>query len=69
MATHSIVLAWRIPWAEEPGGLQSMEAAKSKTLRSDYHTLGGPVSNSPAVTRGLCRRCVMVKLHREKGRF
>ena len=24
MATHSIVLAWRIPWAEEPGGLQSM---------------------------------------------
>ena len=24
MATHSIILAWRIPWAEEPGGLQSM---------------------------------------------
>ena len=24
MATHSGVLAWRIPWAEEPGGLQSM---------------------------------------------
>ena len=24
MATHSIVLAWRIPWMEEPGGLQSM---------------------------------------------
>ena len=24
MATHSSVLAWRIPWAEEPGGLQSM---------------------------------------------
>ena len=23
-ATHSSVLAWRIPWAEEPGGLQSM---------------------------------------------
>ena len=23
MATHSSVLAWRIPWAEEPGGLQS----------------------------------------------
>ena len=22
MATHSSVLAWRIPWAEEPGGLQ-----------------------------------------------
>ena len=24
MAPHSSVLAWRIPWAEEPGGLQSM---------------------------------------------
>ena len=24
MATHSSVLAWRIPWAEEPSGLQSM---------------------------------------------
>ena len=23
-ATHSSVLVWRIPWAEEPGGLQSM---------------------------------------------
>ena len=24
MATRSSILAWRIPWAEEPGGLQSM---------------------------------------------
>ena len=24
MATHSSILAWRIPWAEEPGGLQFM---------------------------------------------
>ena len=24
MATHSSVLSWRIPWAEEPGGLQSI---------------------------------------------
>ena len=24
MATHSSVLAWEIPWTEEPGGLQSM---------------------------------------------
>ena len=24
MATHSSILAWRIPWKEEPGGLQSM---------------------------------------------
>ena len=25
VAPHSCILAWRIPWTEEPGGLQSME--------------------------------------------
>ena len=30
MATHSSVLAWEIPWTEEPGGLQSM-ASQSQT--------------------------------------
>ena len=25
MATHSSILAWRIPWTEEPGGLQSRD--------------------------------------------
>ena len=29
MATHSRILAWRIPWTEEPGRLQSMGVAKS----------------------------------------
>ena len=28
MATHSSVLAWRIPWTEEPGGLQSIGLQK-----------------------------------------
>ena len=28
MATHSSILAWKIPWMEEPGGLQSMESQK-----------------------------------------
>ena len=32
MATHSSILAWRIPWTEEPGGLQSMG---SQTVRLD----------------------------------
>ena len=26
MTTHSSILAWRIPWTEEPGGLQSIES-------------------------------------------
>ena len=29
MATHSSVLAWKIPWTEEPGGLQSVGLPKS----------------------------------------
>ena len=28
MATHSSILAWKIPWTEEPGRLQSMESQK-----------------------------------------
>ena len=30
MATHSSTLAWRIPWMEEPGGLQSMGLQRVK---------------------------------------
>ena len=28
MATHSSILAWEIPWTEDPGGLQSMESQR-----------------------------------------
>ena len=35
MATHSSILAWRIPWREEPGGLQSMG---SQRVRHDWAT-------------------------------
>ena len=31
IATHSSILAWRIPWTEEPGGLQSMGSARDTT--------------------------------------
>ena len=31
MTTHSSILAWEIPWTEEPGGLQSMGLQKSQT--------------------------------------
>ena len=30
MATHSRILAWKIPWTEEPGGLQSMGSQRVK---------------------------------------
>ena len=35
MAPHSSTLAWKIPWMEEPGGLQSMESL-SRTRLSDF---------------------------------
>ena len=52
VATHSNILAWRIPWTEEPGGLQSMESQESRARfqmslfassgRSQLLHLGGP---------------------------
>ena len=36
MAPHSSTLAWKIPWTEEPGRLQSMGVTKSRTRLSDF---------------------------------
>ena len=36
MEPHSSTLAWRVPWTEEPGGLQSMGPAKSRTRLRDF---------------------------------
>ena len=38
MATHSSTLACKIPWTEEPGGLQSMELQESDTTQH-AHTI------------------------------
>ena len=35
MATHSSILAWRIPWTEEPGGLQSMGSQSQRLSRDE----------------------------------
>ena len=37
MATHSSRLAWKIPWAEEPGRLQSMGSLRVTTERLHFH--------------------------------
>ena len=40
MAPHSSTLAWKIPWMEEPGGLQSMGSLESDTTeRLHFHAL------------------------------
>ena len=36
MATHSRILAWRIPWTEEPGGLRSIESQRVRHDWSDF---------------------------------
>ena len=36
MATHSSILAWRIPWTEDPDRLQSMGSQKSQTQLSHF---------------------------------
>ena len=43
MATHFSILAWKIPWTEEPGGLQSMGLQK-KSNRTEQLTLSLPFS-------------------------
>ena len=47
MATHSRILAWRIPWTEGPGGLQSMGSQRVGHGRVTEHT-------SSALRKGRC---------------
>ena len=44
MATHSSILAWRIPWTEEPGGLQSGGVAESDTTDTFIHPITHPIA-------------------------
>ena len=39
MATHSSILAWRIPWTEEPGGLQSkgLQRVRHDLVTNTFH--------------------------------
>ena len=58
MATHSSILAWRIPWTEKPGGLQSMGSKKSwKQLRvvgSLKHLCMTPLNTNTTEQQQLC---------------
>ena len=38
MATHSSILAWRIPWTEKAGGLQSMGSQRVRHRLSDFRS-------------------------------
>ena len=41
MATHSSILAWRIPWTEDPGGLQSMGSQRVRHNQATTTSLQG----------------------------
>ena len=49
MATHSSILAWRIPWTEEPGGLQSMG---SRRVRHDWNDWARSMHKQMEASRG-----------------
>ena len=58
MAPHSSTLAWKIPWTEEPGRLQSMGFAKSRTRLSNFpfafhfHALEKEMATTPVFLPG-----------------
>ena len=52
MATHTTILAWKIPWTEEPAGLQSIG---SQRVRQDLVTKQGA---STLVSSGYCNKLV-----------
>ena len=49
MATHSSILAWRIPWTEEPGGLQSMSCQRVRHNWATKHESRGSMWKMVAV--------------------
>ena len=43
MATHSSILVWKVPWTEEPGGLQSKESQRVTKSSLPLSHQGSPV--------------------------
>ena len=54
MATHSCILAWKIPWTEEPGGLQSMGLPGDELECVTEHTRA-PLTHPNAMLVGSAR--------------
>ena len=68
MATHSSILAWRIPWTEEPGGLQSKRSQRLGHDWENKHTYS--ISFLFYITYSACYRNMNLLLIRseESGR-
>ena len=55
MKTHSSILAWRIPWTEKPGRLQSMGSQELDTTNTHTHT------HTHTHTQEICRKDKLTK--------
>ena len=66
MATHTSILDWRIPWTEEPGGLQSMGSQK---VRHDWviNTFTSLSKVKMPEKSQVCNKCSVNALPTEKG--
>ena len=58
MATHSSILAWEIPWTQEPGGLEST-GSQSQTRLSNFTNYGGSnEDNGDLFQKDLCQHAL-----------
>ena len=55
MATHSTTLAWKIPWTEEPGRLQSMGSKELDMTERLYFTSETHIINSTQIKDLICK--------------
>ena len=60
MATHSSILAWKIPWTEEPGGLQSMESQRVRQDLATEHTYTGALLLTWILEIGFLLVCFLI---------
>ena len=65
MAIHSSILAWRIPWTEEPGGLHSMGCKESDTTEGLTLSLSRVLSTQTALPTSSLSSTAPVPPHQE----
>ena len=68
MATHSSILAWKIPWTEEPSGLQSMGSQRVRHLHISLHRHPN-MRGSGVLVRGKEITLLIFPERREKGSY
>ena len=73
MATQSNILAWEIPWTEEPGGLKSTDSQRVRHDRASTHTMntvGNMTSLSVSISPNIpqSKSCLLHPAHKHEPR-